>query len=131
MPAELAREQEVHLDARGWYLRNLPPGTELRVELWAVGEKGARMLRAARPVKLPPSSPSDVLAAFYLSMALDQPLPQGGISAGRPLNYGGAAPAGWERRLQPRPFEGSSFGGPFGSSPGGKLPWTIPDGEKK
>lgn len=128
---ELVREQEVHLEARGWYVRDLPPANELRVEVWAVGEKGARMLRAARPVKLPPASPSDVLAAFYLSLALDRPLPQRGVSAGRPLNYGGAAPAGWERRLQPRAFGGSSFGGPFGSSPGAQLPWNIPDGEKK
>jgi len=118
---ELVREQEVHLDARGWYVRELPSGSELRVELWAIGERGARMLRAARPVRLPPASPSDVLEAFYLRLPLDRPLPQGGISAGHPLNYGGAAPAGWERRLQPRAFSGSSWGGPHAS---GAPPWT-------
>ena len=123
--SDLVREAEVHLDARGWYVRELPPGSELRVELWAVGPLGARMLRAARPVKLPAASPSDVTEAFYLKLPLDQALPQGGLSAGRPLNYGGSAPPGWERRLQPRPFAGSSFGGPFGSSPGGKLPWSA------
>src|SRR5438067_6165234 len=123
--SDLVREVEVHLMARGWYVRELPPGSELRVELWAVVPLGSRMLRAARPVKLPAASPSDVTEAFYLKLPLDQALPQGGLSAGRPLNYGGSAPPGWERRLQPRPFSGSSFGGPFGSSPGGKLPWSA------
>lgn len=125
---ELLREVEVHLDARGWYLRDLPPGAELRVELWAVGEKGARMLRAARASRLPPAQPSDVLEAFYVRLPLDQPLPRDGISSARPLNYGGAVPAGWERRAQPR-FS-SSLGGAPGSlanlpgSPGGRLPWS-------
>ena len=122
------REAEVHLEARGWYLRELTAGNELRAELWAIGEKGARMLRAARPVKLPPAAPSDQLDAFYLRLPLDQPLREG-LTTGRPLNYGGAAPAGWERRLQPRGFDGSSF---FGGSPGGTLPWAthVPDVDK-
>jgi hypothetical protein len=127
---DLAREVEVHLDARGWYVRELPPGAELRAELWAIGERGARLIRAARPVRLPPAAPSDQLEAFYLRLPLNQSIASG-ISGGRPLNYGGAAPAGWERRLQPRSFSGSSFGGPYGSSPGGKLPWSmthLPDG---
>ncbi len=121
---DLVREVEVHLDARGWYVRELPAGFELRPELWAVGERGARLIRAARPVRMPPAAPSDQLEAFYLRLPLDQSI-TGGISGGRPLNYGGAAPAGWERRLQPRSFGGSSFGGPFGSSPPGKLPWSM------
>ncbi|MCA1826992.1 MAG: DUF4912 domain-containing protein [Myxococcales bacterium] len=125
---ELTRETEVHLEARGWYLRELPAGIELRAELWAVGEKGARMLRAARPVKLPPAAPSDQLDAFYLKLPLDQPLRDGGLTGGRSLNYGGAAPAGWERRLQPRGFDGSSFFGGGGSA-SGKPPWSthVPD----
>jgi hypothetical protein len=134
---ELVRELEVHLEARGWYARELPAGVEVRAELWAVGERGARMMRAARPIKLPPAIPSDQLEAFYLRIPLDQSIAFG-ISNGRPLNYGGAAPAGWERRLQPRPFGGSSVGGPFGHSPGAKLPWSmthvvpdLDDGEKK
>ncbi|MFL5418464.1 MAG: hypothetical protein ACJ78Y_20855, partial [Myxococcales bacterium] len=77
-----------------------------------------------RPIRLPPAVPSEQLEAFYLRLPL-APSIAAGISAGRPLNYGGAAPAGWERRLQPRAFSGSSFGGPFGSSPGGKLPWST------
>jgi hypothetical protein len=121
---ELVRESEVHLDARGWYVRELPPGTELRAELWAVGERGSRLMRAGRPIRLPPGQPSEQLETFYLRVTLEQSI-AGGIPAGRPLNYGGAAPAGWERRLQPRAFSGSSFGGPFGSSPGGKLPWSM------
>jgi len=121
---ELVRETDVRLEARGWYLRDLPPGTEVRAELWAIGEKGARMLRAARPVKLPPALPSDQLEAFYLRLPLDHSL-RDGIHAGRPLSYGGAAPAGWERRVQPRAFIASSHGGPYGSSPGMKLPWSM------
>ena len=128
---ELVREAEVHLDARGWYVRELPPGSELRAELWAVGDKGARMLRSARPVRLPPSVPSDQLDAFYLRLSLDQPLREG-LPGGRPLNYGGAAPSGWERRLQPRGLDGASFlGGGGGGS--GKLPWApthVPDLDK-
>ena len=76
----------------------------------------------ARPA--PARGPSDQLEAFYLRIPLDQSI-IGGISGGRPLNYGGAAPAGWERRLQPRAFSGSSVGGPYGSSPGNKLPWSM------
>src|SRR5205085_12625663 len=33
------RTVEVHLEARGWYVRDLPSAVELRVELWAEGEK--------------------------------------------------------------------------------------------
>src|SRR5256714_5709312 len=94
---DLVRETEVHLDARGWYLRELPPGLELRAELWAVGERGARLMRAARPARLPPAAPSEQLEAFYLRLALDQPI-TGGIPVGRPLNYGGGAPAGGRGR---------------------------------
>jgi hypothetical protein len=117
---ELVRETEVHLDSRGWYLRDLPPGVELRAELWAVGEKGARMLRAARPVKLPPAWPSDQLETFYLRLGIGESLREG---IPRAIGYGGADPAGWDRREEPRPFSGSSVHGPFGSSPGSKLPW--------
>ncbi|HYS09163.1 MAG TPA: DUF4912 domain-containing protein [Myxococcales bacterium] len=121
---EMLRETEVHLDARGWYLRELPSNSEIRAELWAVGERGSRLMRAGRPIRLPPAQPSDQLEAFYLNLTLGQAI-SGGISTGRPLNYGGSAPAGWERRLQPRAFSGSSMGGPFGWSPGGKLPWSM------
>jgi hypothetical protein len=121
---DLVREAEVRLEARGWYVRDLPPGVEARAELWAVGERGSRLMRAGRPIRLPPAVPSEQLETFYVRITLDQPI-AGGISTGRPLNYGGSAPAGWERRLQPRSFSGSSVGGPFGSSPGSKLPWSM------
>src|SRR5207245_2930904 len=124
------RSRSTDTSTKGWESFPGPTGMRLRPERWAVGERGARLMRAARPIRLPPAIPSDQLEAFYLRLALDQPIASG-ISAGRALNYGGAAPAGWERRLQPRPFSGSSVGGPFGSSPGGKLPWStthmIPD----
>ena len=120
---ELVRDTEVHLEARAWYVRELPPGTELRAELWAVGEKGARILRAARPVKLPAATPSDQLETFYLRLPLEHSL-RDGIHTGHPLNYGGAAPAGWERRVQPRSF-GESSQGPLGSSSGARLPWSM------
>jgi len=122
--SELVRENDVHLDARGWYVRELPPGSELRAELWAIGERGSRMMRSGRPIRLPPAQPSEQLEAFYLKLTLGQSIASG-ISSGRQLNYGGSAPAGWERRLQPRAFSGSSVGGPFGSSPGAKLPWSM------
>lgn len=146
----LVREQEVHLEARGWYLRDLPPGTELRVEVWAVGEKGARLLRAARPVRLPPSAPSDQLEAFYLRVPLDRSLREG-LNRGGPLQYGGAAPSEWDRRVHPRiipdsspsrfppgtlanqapgavPFGSSPSGSPWGTSPAGH-PWgASPEG---
>jgi uncharacterized protein len=143
--AELVRECDVHLDARGWYLRDLPSGTELRVEIWAVGEKGARLIRAARPVRLPPAVQSDQLEAVYLRLPLDHPL-RDGLMRADPLNYGGAAPSEWDRRLHPRIVADSSPGrlpagsiggggaltsSPGGSSPGfssptgGKLPWSA------
>jgi len=81
-------------------------------------------MRAARPVRslrtFPPiSSRRSISGSRSISRS-----PR--IPTGRPLNYGGAAPAGWERRLQPRMFSGSSVGGPFGSSsPGNKLPWSL------
>jgi len=102
--AELVREADISLDARGWYLRDLPGGVEVRVELWAVGDRGSRMLRAARPVRLPPAAPSDVLEELYVNLSLETPLPKDGkLSAGTPLAWiSGGAPAGWERRVQPR-----------------------------
>ena len=120
---ELVRDTEVHLEARGWYVRELPPGTELRAELWAVGEKGARLMRAARPVKLPAETPSDQLETFYLRLPLDHSL-RDGIHTGRALNYGGAAPSGWERRVQTRSF-GESSQGPLGANSGARLPWSM------
>jgi hypothetical protein len=146
----LVREQDVHLEARGWYLRDLPPGTELRVEVWAVGEKGSRLLRAARPVRLPPATPSDQHEAFYLRVPLDHSLREG-LYRGSPLQYGGAAPSEWDRRVHPRvmpdsspsrfppgtlanqiptavPFGSSPAGSPWGSSPGGHFFGTSPGG---
>ncbi len=114
---ELVREVEVHLDARGWYVRDLPPGADLRAELWAVGEKGARMLRAARRVKLPPAAPSDQIESFFLNLGLDESLREG-VRGGRAR--GADAASTWDRRLQPR--AGSSEGAPFGSGAPGKLP---------
>lgn len=122
---EMVREAEVNLPARGWYVRELPAGAELRVELWAVGEKGARMLRAARPVKMPPAMPSDQLDAFYLRILLAQSL-RDGLPGTRQINYGGWAPQGWERRLQPRGFDGSSLAGGGAMSGGGALSGKYP-----
>jgi hypothetical protein len=76
---ELVREVEVHLEARGWYVRDLVPGSELRVELWALGEHGARLLRAARPLRLPPAVPSDDLNMEYLEVPAWQQLAAAGL----------------------------------------------------
>ena len=113
---ELVREAEVQLEARGWYLRDLPAGTELRVELWAVGERGARMLRAARPIRLPPALPSDQLEAFYIRLDLNQPLPKDGIAGKRALEYVGGDPVEWDRRLEPRHLSSHSSG---------SMPWSA------
>jgi hypothetical protein len=119
---DLIREVEVHLEARGWYVRELPSALELRVELWALGERGARMLRAARPVKLPPSSPSDVLDEVYATLPLGTPLRGDPVIGGRPLAWkSGAAPPGWERRMQPRYAATSSRPGAAGA---GQAPWS-------
>jgi len=114
---ELLRDVEVHLDARGWYVRELPSALELRIELWALGERGARMLRAARPIKLPPAQPSDVLDEVYATLPLGSALRGDPVAGGRPLAWkSGAAPPGWERRMQPRY--------PTTSRSGGAVPWS-------
>lgn len=115
---ELVRETDVQLETRGWYLRDLPSGSELRVELWAVGERGARLLRAGRPVRLPPAAPSDQLEAFYVRIALDQPLPRDGIAGKRTLEYVGGSKVEWDRRLEPRHLHGSH-------PPSGSMPWSA------
>ena len=119
---DLVRETDVQLEARGWYLRELPSGTELRVELWAVGERGSRMIRTARPIRMPPATPSDQLEAFYLRLELNQPLPRDGIAGKRALEYIGGGPLDWDRRLEARHLTGS----PPSS---GTMPWsaTLPD----
>src|SRR4051812_8813086 len=124
---DMIRTVEVHLEARGWYVRELPSAMELRVELWAEGEKGARLLRAARPVRLPPAQPSDILEEFYATLPLGHALRGDPITGGRPLAWkSGAAPPGWERRMQPRwQFTSSRSGGAGGA--GGErsaLPWS-------
>ncbi|MFL5421590.1 MAG: DUF4912 domain-containing protein [Myxococcales bacterium] len=123
---DMVRTVEVHLEARGWYVRELPSALELRVELWAEGEKGARLLRAARPVRLPPAQPSDILEEFYATLPLGHALRGDPITGGRPLAWkSGAAPPGWERRMQPRWQFTSSRPGAAGA--GGEksgLPWS-------
>ena len=118
---ELVRETDVQLETRGWYLRDLPPGSELRVELWAVGERGARLLRAARPIRLPPGLPSDQLEAFYVRLDLNQPLPRDGIAGKRALEYVGGPPVEWDRRLESRHLSESH-------PSSGSMPWsgTLP-----
>jgi len=120
---DMIRSVEVHLEARGWYVRELPSAMELRVELWAEGEKGARLLRAARPVRLPPAQPSDILEEFYATLPLGHALRGDPITGGRPLAWkSGGAPPGWERRMQPRWQFTSSRSGAGGQKTG--LPWS-------
>jgi hypothetical protein len=120
---DMVRTVEVHLEARGWYMRDLPSAMELRVELWAEGETGARLLRAARPVRLPPGQPSDILEEFYATLPLGHALRGEPITGGRPLAWkSGGAPPGWERRMQPRWQFTSSRSGQGREKSG--LPWS-------
>jgi hypothetical protein len=97
LKGELLREVEVHLPARGWYLRELAPGSEFRVELWALGESGTRLLRTARAVRLPPAGPSDQLDDHYLHLPMDRPLPGVPLIGGRPRLRAQPAPLpGWD-----------------------------------
>lgn len=101
---ELLLQAQVHLEARGWYLRDLPPGAEFRLELWASGDKGARMVRSGRPVRLPPAAPSAVLQELYATLPLSARLPRDGqVPGGRPIDWKpGALPPDWERRGEAR-----------------------------
>src|SRR5438105_14001406 len=122
---DMVRTVEIHLEARGWYVRELPSAMELRVELWAEGEKGARLLRAARPVRLPPAQPSDILEEFYATLPLGQALRRQPITGGRPLAWkSGGAPPGWERRMQPRWQYSSSRSGAGAHNEKSGLPWS-------
>ena len=90
---DFLRDAEVHLDARGWYLRELPSGSELRVELWAVGERGARLVRAARPVRLPPDTASSVWDEIYLTIPPGRKLGRGEVlTSGQPLQWRAGKP---------------------------------------
>lgn len=91
---ELVRELEIHLEARAWYIRQLPQAAELRVELWALGETGSRLLRASRPLRLPGSTPSSDFSAEYALVPIDAPLPRE-IFQGRPRTYTPALGAAW------------------------------------
>lgn len=101
---EVVQTLEVHLGGRCWYVHGLPPGAELRAELWAAGERGARLLRSGRPVRLPPSGPSNALEELYAALPVGVPLPRDGhLSGGRPLDWkAGAEPPDWDRRAQAR-----------------------------
>ncbi len=106
---EFLREVEVNLEVRGWYVRELPPGIDLRVELWVAGERGARLIRAARPLRLPPAEASTVWDEIYVGIPLGRRLGRGEpLSGGQPLQWR-AAPA--EKPTEPpapQRFLGSS-----------------------
>ena len=106
---EFLREVEVELESHGWYLRDLPAGIDLRVELWAVGERGARLIRSARPVRLPSAEPSSVCDELYVSIPLQRRLGRGEpVSGSQPLQWRSGQPAAPEVRLAPQRFLGSS-----------------------
>jgi hypothetical protein len=134
---ELVRQTDVHLEARGWYVRELPTGAELRAELWAFGDRGQRLLRAARPVRLPPGQPSDQLEAFYVRLELSAPLPRDGVAGARALEFVAGPPPDWERRAQARhtgvnrsssrmPWSGEGIRSGAGIASGAKEPKAEP-----
>ncbi|MBS2024588.1 MAG: DUF4912 domain-containing protein [Deltaproteobacteria bacterium] len=98
---ELVREQEIQLEARGWYIRQLPQAAELKIELWALGEKGARLLRASRPLRLPVAQPSGDTTASYATVPVDAPLPSE-LSTGPARTFDPALGAAWleKQRLE-------------------------------
>lgn len=94
---EPVREVEIHLEGRGWYIPDLPPSAELRVELWALGATGSRLLRKSRSLRLPPAVPSGDLSAQYAHLPLDAPLPRE-LSLGPARTHGPLLGAGWLAR---------------------------------
>lgn len=97
LSGETLREAEIDLSMRSFYLRELPPGAWFRVELWATGAGGARLLRSARPVFLPPAEASDLLDEQYLHIWFDAPLSGTTLAiATRPQHWRAAADfPGW------------------------------------
>ena len=91
LSGQLLREVVIDLGMRGYYLRELPAGAEFRVELWASGPNGARLLRSARPVWLPPAIPSDLLDETYLTIPLQSPLSASNLAGGRAQAWRSAA----------------------------------------
>ena len=135
--AELLREIEVQLEARGWYVRELPPGLDLKVELWAIGERGARMIRAARPVRLPPAEPSNVWDEIYVTLPLGRRLGRGeSLTGGQALQWRAGQSAPEVPPRTPQRFLGSSerpSGAAVGGEPGtgsGGLSRRNPDDQE-
>ena len=98
------REVEIDLAMRSFYLRELPPGSEFRVELWAAGANGARLLRSSRPVWLPPAEPSALLDEQYLYIWLEAPLSGSTLAAVHPTQWRAAADfPGWSHDQGDKP----------------------------
>ncbi len=101
------REIDVHLDMRGFYLRDLPTGSEFRVELWAASDKSARLLRSSRPVRLPPASPSPLIDEQYLQIDFAAPLADASLEGAPPHHW----PAAVEYRGEFASHEAELFSG--------------------
>lgn len=106
---ELVRELEIQLDTRSWYIHKLPRSAELRVELWALGETGSRLLRASRPLRLPAAAPSMDLSADYALVPADAPLPKA-LSPGKPRTFSLALGTAWLVRQELLELEGQGLG---------------------
>lgn len=95
------REQDVDLGWRAFYVYELEPNRDYRIELVAHGADGREQLIGHRSnvATLPPNSPSAWVEDRFASIPLDIPLPAAGLFAAGRLSAEGAA------RLHAHAFE--------------------------
>ncbi len=75
----LVREMDVHLDAKSWYVHELVPDRDYRIEIHALGSdgKGRRLGRSSNTVHPPPSGVSSIVDDRFVRIGWDEPLAEG------------------------------------------------------
>ncbi len=73
---QLVRRQEIHFDARAWYLHEVEPGRDYRVELSLVGADGIvrRVGRSSNVVSTPRVGPSEIVDDRFVCIPYETPL---------------------------------------------------------